>query len=570
MEGLFPMLNLIQLQMGDQKLGYTAFLGAFNFSNPLFKMTADAVAGKHKKMEPHEILEQSKNSFVVVKGSDRKSISYTFKDHDEDRTIVDFAEEGIECDYRHPNTNYDSDFENEEDRGDYQNVKFQPINTKVAHNLTTLAFANSESNCELKSSYPMQIAVRTDDSRKAIMYDCFEYKPSQCQDLPTNKSVDNFHKAFRLFGFGSGYDSDDYDSEEDEDYLNQQVKPKEGETFDEETKKMFGLQAIAGDFAFSRIFRHRFNIEDIVGIRLQKVDCDGADDVCPAVLILELGPKENASKVPSFCCRKIEALLTKSDNEANSLSSDVDCAYSSAPVYEDADSKPSSNKKQRNSCDKKKYALTVEDVNKLMEEKDLGDSNDCLKRAILCGYIDVKTMDKDTVIYRGSCLNCKSEVACTLGDASHQGNYGGCDYEDGGEGGAVQCEECENEDCSFGMYITGLCTNNASYDSGKFHNHCVECPDFGICIHDYREAHCSNCDSHYFAGNSGFPCPGCGARYGEEIRSKPLSTMPKPLPSCWNGKLEDEDSDAVLLQGIVNNLPQLSALAQEQKECIVS
>ena len=79
MEALIPMLNLIQLQMGDQKLGYTAFLGAFNFSNPLFKMTADAVAGKHKKMEPHEILEQSKKSFVVVKGSDRKSISYTFK-----------------------------------------------------------------------------------------------------------------------------------------------------------------------------------------------------------------------------------------------------------------------------------------------------------------------------------------------------------------------------------------------------------------------------------------------------------------------------------------------------------
>lgn len=534
---------------------------------------------------------------------------------------MDFAEDGIECDFRHPNTNYDSDFENEEDRGDYQNDKFQPINTKVANNLTTLAFANSENNCELKSSYPMQIAVRTDDSRKAIMYDCFEYKPSQCQDLPTNRSVDNFQKAFRLFGFGSGYDSDEYDSEEDEDYLNQQVKPKDGETFDKETKKMFGLQAIAGDFAFSRIFRHRFNIEDIVGIRLQKVDCDEADDVCPAVLILELGLKENASKVPSFCCRKvnpkyeseqkwqaiedftpnevaskatrhyiyanleelqsfvahicvlcpkIEDLLTKSDNEANSLSSDVDCAYTSAPAYEEMDSKPSPSKKQKNGCDKKKYPLSVQDVNKLMEEKDLGDSNDCLKRAILCGYIDIKTMDKDTVIYRDSCLKCGSEVACTLGDASHQGNYGGCDYEDGGEGGAVQCEECESEDCSFGMYITGLCTNNPSYDSGKFHNHCVECPDFGICINDYREAHCSNCDSHYFAGNSGFPCPGCGARYGEEIRSKPLSTMPKPLPSCWDGELEGEDSDAVLLQGIVNNLPQLSALAQEQEECIVS
>ena len=30
-------------------------------------------------------------------------------------------------------------------------------------------------------------------------------------------------------------------------------------------------------------------------------------------------------------------------------------------------------------------------------------------------------------------------------------------------------------------------------DSGKFHNHCTECPDLGKCIGDYREAHCERC-----------------------------------------------------------------------------
>lgn len=65
-----------------------------------------------------------------------------------------------------------------------------------------------------------------------------------------------------------------------------------------------------------------------------------------------------------------------------------------------------------------------------------------------------------------------------------------------------------------------MCQGKARLESGKFHNHCTECPDFGVCIGDYRVCHCGICGHHYFTGGSGFPCNKCGG--------KPL---PKPLAS---------------------------------------
>ena len=97
---------------------------------------------------------------------------------------------------------------------------------------------------------------------------------------------------------------------------------------------------------------------------------------------------------------------------------------------------------------------------------------------------------------------------CTIGDALWQSTYGGCDYEDGGLDAPVQCEDC----C--GNYITALCTSRPHFDSGKFHNHCTQCPDFGECIYDYRNEHCEDCGSHYFAGLSGFACSECGGGRG--------------------------------------------------------
>ena len=119
----------------------------------------------------------------------------------------------------------------------------------------------------------------------------------------------------------------------------------------------------------------------------------------------------------------------------------------------------------------------------------------------------------------------------TIADVLDQPVYGGHDYEDGGQEGAVQCEDC----C--GMYVTGLCNGRPSFDSGKFHNHCVECPDFGQCIGDYREQHCMDCGKHWFAGMSGFACTHCGGGRGGGRKSKPLSELPPPPLSAFDGVL---------------------------------
>jgi hypothetical protein len=76
--------------------------------------------------------------------------------------------------------------------------------------------------------------------------------------------------------------------------------------------------------------------------------------------------------------------------------------------------------------------------------------------------------------------------------------------QDGGQNGAIQC--MENDECC-GMYLTGICEGRFELDSGKLHDHCTQCPGFGKCIGDYREAHCNSCGSkHYIQGLSGFAC----------------------------------------------------------------
>lgn len=125
----------------------------------------------------------------------------------------------------------------------------------------------------------------------------------------------------------------------------------------------------------------------------------------------------------------------------------------------------------------------------------------CIKKAIQRGHVSLQVKKK---VFSGRCCGCSATLSCTLEEALGQSDYGGNDYEDGGENGALQCEECET-----GLYVTGFCEGNPSVDSGKFHNHCTECPGFGCCIGDYREAHCPTCNRHFFAGCSGFSCPTC-------------------------------------------------------------
>ena len=105
----------------------------------------------------------------------------------------------------------------------------------------------------------------------------------------------------------------------------------------------------------------------------------------------------------------------------------------------------------------------------------VGDVNPCLKRGLLDGHVQLPPPLADeaadraaclaVVVCSGGCCACSRGLEATLADVLDQPPYGGCDYEDGGEYGAVQCEDC----C--GNYVTGLCSGRPDFDSGKFHNH---------------------------------------------------------------------------------------------------
>eukprot|EP00435_Cladocopium_sp_Y103_P047466 s2330_g13.t5 len=139
--------------------------------------------------------------------------------------------------------------------------------------------------------------------------------------------------------------------------------------------------------------------------------------------------------------------------------------------------------------------------------------NLCLKAGMLNGHIPIpqELLEAKSarpflkqLLYRGKCHGCNKTLACTVRQALSQPSVG-YDYGDGGEGGAVMCKG--RGGCGEGNYISQLCEGHPSFNCGKFHNHCEECPNFGTCIGDYREEHCHRCGEHFFAGNSGMPCP---------------------------------------------------------------
>ena len=143
----------------------------------------------------------------------------------------------------------------------------------------------------------------------------------------------------------------------------------------------------------------------------------------------------------------------------------------------------------------------------------------CLMAAISRGHVKILTPEKDPenqygldqVFVESDCFVCGEEVLCTVRDVLYQPDCGGMDYEDGGLDAPLKCKD---SDCAVGIYVTSMCEGQPTFDSGKFHNHCTACSGYGECIGDYREAHCENCNHHYFRGGAGLPCHNCGGRDG--------------------------------------------------------
>ena len=131
--------------------------------------------------------------------------------------------------------------------------------------------------------------------------------------------------------------------------------------------------------------------------------------------------------------------------------------------------------------------------------------SDCVKAGIMNGKVKLSGKEPlDNHLVTDKCPECSSSITVTLRDVLYQSDCGG-DYEEGGEGSSVKC----SDDCP-GIYITDICKGKPAFDSGKFFNHCSVCPAFGECIHDYRNAHCYNCQEHFFMGLTGFNCEHCG------------------------------------------------------------
>lgn len=170
----------------------------------------------------------------------------------------------------------------------------------------------------------------------------------------------------------------------------------------------------------------------------------------------------------------------------------------------------------------------------------------CLKSAWLQGFVPLPTSVaemREDMFFNMGCNNCGRNVGCTQYDALMQPDCGGFDYCDDNQEGALQCrnayDEDEDEDeeggCGHGMYLSCLCSGRRQGRSGKFFNHCTECPDFGTCMDDYRMGHCQNCGAHYFRGNSGFPCDDCGQIPwigGQRLAPGPASIA---APAAWPG-----------------------------------
>ncbi len=178
----------------------------------------------------------------------------------------------------------------------------------------------------------------------------------------------------------------------------------------------------------------------------------------------------------------------------------------------------------------------------------------CLMSAWLQGTVPLPTSEaemREDMFFNVACINCGRNVGCTQYDALMQPNCGGFDYGDGNLEGALQCgrneyayDEDEDEDgedgCGHGMYLSCLCFGRHEGTSGKFFNHCTECPDFGTCMGDYRNGHCQNCGAHYFRGSSGFACTDCGAvdfwgaMAGQQQRLAP-GPASVAAPAAWPG-----------------------------------
>ena len=128
----------------------------------------------------------------------------------------------------------------------------------------------------MKASYPLQLSVRVDESRKCLIFDSFEFKPS-CSDVddpdlskyfPTGRGFNRFLQAYQNNNID--LEDDDYEDDDDQSYYTDQMEVNDGSSMDKVAQSSMIFMGVAGNFAYSRCLRFRFPFNNIVGISLQK------------------------------------------------------------------------------------------------------------------------------------------------------------------------------------------------------------------------------------------------------------------------------------------------------------
>lgn len=167
----------------------------------------------------------------------------------------------------------------------------------------------------MKAAYPLQLSVRVDESRKVLIFDCFEFKPNAADiddpDLtkyyPTRRGFERSQQAF--LSHKIDVNDDDYEDDDDQSYYTD-MEFNEGHTPERKTERMLLFFGVAGNFAYSRILRFRFPFTNIVGTSLQKSGSSnakgGPEDIgaCLVHSLFERLSQDGTGRM-SFVSRKI-------------------------------------------------------------------------------------------------------------------------------------------------------------------------------------------------------------------------------------------------------------------------
>lgn len=565
------------LRIGEHQLEFEALRSVVNNTlNPMVPLLKMARTSLNSDEARQNLLEQS--AVDIFYSGTHDPAPYAFErgedvDEEEDETRQEYA-------YRHPDS-----------QGDGTDDYFANVFTKVSRELYALDMVapGGDVSCSLRPAHPHQISIRLDENDKCFYYECFEYKPAptnaQRDSLPSERAMKVFNDSVVMASEprrAHGGFSDDEEEEEDGDNLDEPIELVEDTP---ENRKRVHQEAIIGGFFNSRVMRVKVPLDSICGLRLRKPANHENND--PGVLVIELAqptddfasrhvatpfsaknrfrkfddwtPEQVASRatrhyiyasvdelrelVEHICCidTRIAAMLSPGKSLSKKMKLEVPPSQVENTL-EDAilsyDMSPEilvSETAERTDKAEAKPSLTTTEVDQLFinhrlaSDKNVKRVNLCLKAAVLNGHYEVsEATDQDTVLYSGRCHGCGQKLSITWGEALFQSIYPGLDYADGGENAPIQCP---SGNCG-GNYITGLCEGKPEFDSGKFHNHCPECPEFGCCIHDYRNDHCGNCGNHYFAGNTGFECENCGNGRADRL----FQNEGPPSDSAWNGE----------------------------------